>query len=89
MTEQTSAPYGRLLYGCMGLGGGLVGRTARIADVETAAAAIDAALDIGITLFDHADIYRTEKPRPCSGRCWPAPPGCGSASSCRPSAASG
>lgn len=61
MTEQTSAPYGRLLYGCMGLGGDWSAEPHEIADVETAAEAIDAALDIGVTLFDHADIYRHGK----------------------------
>src|SRR6478735_760717 len=61
MTEQTAAPYGRLLYGCMGLGGDWSNEPHEITDVEAAAEAIDAALDIGVTLFDHADIYRHGK----------------------------
>ncbi|MET3933029.1 aldo/keto reductase [Arthrobacter sp. OAP107] len=61
MTEQTAAPYGRLLYGCMGLGGDWSTEPHEITDVEAAAEAIDAALDIGVTLFDHADIYRHGK----------------------------
>ena len=61
MTERTAANYGRLLYGCMGLGGGWSTEPHEIADVEAAAAAVEAALDIGVTLFDHADIYRHGK----------------------------
>ena len=61
MTEQTAAPNGRLLYGCMGLGGDWTTQPHEIADVEAAAAAVEAALDIGVTLFDHADIYRHGK----------------------------
>jgi predicted oxidoreductase len=61
MTEQTAAPNGRLLYGCMGLGGDWSTEPHEIADVEAAAAAVEAALDIGVTLFDHADIYRHGK----------------------------
>jgi predicted oxidoreductase len=38
------------LYGCMGL-----------ADLATAEAAIEAALEVGITTFDHADIYQGGK----------------------------
>jgi predicted oxidoreductase len=37
----------RVIYGCMGLG----------TDLATAQAAVEAALEIGITTFDHADIY--------------------------------
>ena len=61
MTEQTAANHGRLLYGCMGLGGDWSTEPHKIADVEAAAAAVEAALDIGVTLFDHADIYRHGK----------------------------
>jgi len=61
MTEQTAVQNGRLLYGCMGLGGDWSPEPHEIADVEAAAAAVEAALDIGVTLFDHADIYRHGK----------------------------
>jgi predicted oxidoreductase len=61
MTEQTAVPNGRLLYGCMGLGGDWSTEPHEITDVEAAAEAIEAALDIGVTLFDHADIYRHGK----------------------------
>lgn len=52
---------GRLIYGCMGLGGPWDGTSYGSADIDQAAAAIDAAQDIGIELFDHADIYRSGK----------------------------
>ena len=50
----------RIAYGCMTLGG-----LDRQADV---AAAIDAALDGGITLFDHADIYGRGRSEEVFGR---------------------
>lgn len=52
---------GRLIYGCMGLGGPWAGSDYGAAEVEQAAAAIEAAMGIGVTLFDHADIYRSGK----------------------------
>ncbi len=50
-----------LIYGCMGLGGSWSDEPHGTDHVEEAAAAIEAALDSGITLFDHADIYRSGK----------------------------
>lgn len=47
----------RLAYGCMGLGGHWDDRPWTEADVDHAQAAVEAALEIGVTLFDHADIY--------------------------------
>lgn len=52
---------GPLVYGCMGLGGDWAGGPVSEADVAHAHAAVEAALDIGIQLFDHADIYRRGK----------------------------
>ncbi|OWQ90531.1 aldo/keto reductase [Roseateles aquatilis] len=46
-----------LAYGCMGLGGRWDHAPWTDSDVDHAQAAVEAALDIGITLFDHADIY--------------------------------
>lgn len=51
----------RLIYGCMGLGGDWDSPDYGSAEVEQAAAAIEAARGIGITLFDHADIYTRGK----------------------------
>lgn len=51
----------RLVYGCMGLGGGWNREPLNEGDIAKAHAAVEAALDIGITLFDHADIYTLGK----------------------------
>ncbi|HKT03925.1 MAG TPA: aldo/keto reductase [Rugosimonospora sp.] len=61
MTSHTDMRRHRLLYGCMGLGGDWDTRPYGARDIGTAEAAITAALDIGITAFDHADIYRCGK----------------------------
>lgn len=47
----------RLVFGCMGLGGGWDNNDFTTEQVTQAHQAIDAALEAGITLFDHADIY--------------------------------
>lgn len=52
---------GPLVYGCMALGGDWGGGPVTEADVAHAHAAVEAALGIGIKLFDHADIYRRGK----------------------------
>lgn len=57
MSIGTDGQADRVVYGCMGLGGGWSLEPYTSADVDVAAAAIEAALDSGITLFDHADIY--------------------------------
>ena len=64
-----------LIYGCMGLGGGWSDEPHDVHDVEEAAAAVDAALDAGITLFDHADIYRRGKSEAVFGEVVAATPG--------------
>jgi predicted oxidoreductase len=56
-----ASPAQELIYGCMGLGGSWSDEPHGTDHVEEAAAAIEAALDSGITLFDHADIYRSGK----------------------------
>lgn len=50
-----------LAYGCMGLGGEWNAVDVTQKDVQLANNAIDAALDIEINLFDHADIYSQGK----------------------------
>lgn len=52
---------GRLIYGCMGLGGPWAGTSYGASEIDQAAAVIDAAQRIGVELFDHADIYRSGK----------------------------
>ncbi|MCU7369741.1 aldo/keto reductase [Paucibacter sp. O1-1] len=56
-----------LIYGCMGLGGGWNSQPLSEADIDRAQAAVEAALDIGITRFDHADIYTHGKAEACFG----------------------
>lgn len=51
----------QLVYGCMGLGGSWDPTPYTRRDVAVAEAAVAAALEIGIRLFDHADIYRSGK----------------------------
>lgn len=65
----------RLLYGCMGLGGGWDGTPYGAADIKEAEAAIEAALDSGITVFDHADIYRHGKAEAVFGEVLARTPG--------------
>ncbi|MFI7219860.1 aldo/keto reductase family oxidoreductase [Micromonospora maritima] len=51
----------RLLYGCMGLGGDWNTEPYGAREIAAAEAAVEAALEIGVTAFDHADIYRHGK----------------------------
>jgi len=57
-----------LIYGCMGLGGGWKSTTLTAEDEKIAEKAIFAALEIGITTFDHADIYAYGKAEEVFGR---------------------
>ncbi|MFF1379145.1 aldo/keto reductase family oxidoreductase [Streptomyces sp. NPDC058308] len=61
MTAQLDMPAGQPLYGCMGLGGTWDTVPYTASDIAHAEAAVEAALAIGITAFDHADIYRRGK----------------------------
>jgi predicted oxidoreductase len=61
MTANSDTSPSRLIYGCMGLGGPWDGEDYGSAEIDQAAAAIQASMDIGITVFDHADIYRSGK----------------------------
>ncbi|WFB05833.1 aldo/keto reductase [Streptomyces sp. LX-29] len=61
MTTEANASTTRPLYGCMGLGGTWGPEPYGAAEIGVAEAAITAALEIGITTFDHADIYRHGK----------------------------
>lgn len=65
----------RVLYGCMGLGGSWEPGPYGPGDIDTAEAAIDAALDSGITTFDHADIYRHGKAEAVFGEVLARTPG--------------
>jgi predicted oxidoreductase len=51
----------RLVLGCMGFGGGWNAEPLAETDIARADAALDAALGVGITVLDHADIYTLGK----------------------------
>jgi predicted oxidoreductase len=59
----------------MGLGGGWDSAPYGAAEIDHAAAAIDAALGIGVTVFDHADIYRHGKSEAVFGEVLARTPG--------------
>jgi len=50
-----------IAFGCMGLGGSWDSNTINAEHIKHAHQTIDAALDAGITFFDHADIYSRGK----------------------------
>ncbi|GGH92841.1 aldo/keto reductase [Arthrobacter liuii] len=64
-----------VIYGCMGLGGSWSDEPHGTQHVDQAAAAVQAALDAGITLFDHADIYRSGKSEAVFGEVLAGTPG--------------
>ncbi|WP_326838062.1 aldo/keto reductase [Amycolatopsis rhabdoformis] len=70
-----TAPAPPAWYGCMGLGGSWDPAPYTAADVEAAETAITAALDIGVTAFDHADIYRHGKAEAVFGEVLARTPG--------------
>jgi len=59
--EKRGISTSRLVYGCMALGGEPTRSPVTRKDIAAAEAAIDAAMAIGITMFDHADVYRYGK----------------------------
>ncbi|MCU1518678.1 MAG: aldo/keto reductase [Pseudarthrobacter sp.] len=76
MTEnKVPSPAQELIYGCMGLGGSWSDEPHGTDHVEEAAAAVEAALAAGITLFDHADIYRSGKSEAVFGEVLAGTPG--------------
>ncbi len=61
-------PASRIVLGCMSMGGGWNANPVSPEDVTAAERAIEAALEIGITMFDHADIYTFGKAEETFGR---------------------
>jgi predicted oxidoreductase len=59
--SQLTSPNSPIVFGCMGLGGRWDSNQISAEDIQHAHQAVDAALDAGITLFDHADIYSRGK----------------------------
>ncbi|MFF9193737.1 aldo/keto reductase family oxidoreductase [Streptomyces sp. NPDC014779] len=74
-TADAAADGGRVLLGCMGLGGDWDGDGYSAADVDAAEAVVRAALESGITAFDHADIYRRGKAEAVFGEVLARTPG--------------
>lgn len=64
----------RLVQGCMGFGGGWNQNPLTQEDVLHAEKAVDAARSIGITMFDHANIYTMGKAEEAFGRILQASP---------------
>ncbi|MFD7026928.1 aldo/keto reductase family oxidoreductase [Streptomyces sp. NPDC059917] len=77
--RQDGAPDGvdtaRVVYGCMALGGSWGPDPYRPADVDQAEAVIEAALESGISVFDHADIYSRGKAEAVFGEVLSRTPG--------------
>lgn len=53
--------WGHLVYGCMGLGGDWSPAPYGLAEMDEAEAAVEAALDAGIGMFDQSEAYRFGK----------------------------
>jgi len=69
MLPNTELRASRLAAGCMGLGGGWERERGITADLERQAAAfLDAALELGINFFDHANIYAFGRAEEVFGR---------------------
>lgn len=75
MTTAAHTSADRVIYGCMGLGGTWDPQPIGAADIAEAEAAVAAALESGITTFDHADIYRFGKAESVFGEVLARSPG--------------
>ncbi|MFJ3906456.1 aldo/keto reductase family oxidoreductase [Streptomyces sp. NPDC090025] len=73
--ERTGSADDRVILGCMGLGGTWDTAPYSPGDIDTAEAAIQAALESGISTFDHADIYRKGKAESVFGEVLARTPG--------------
>ncbi|NMO96363.1 aldo/keto reductase [Paenibacillus lemnae] len=59
--NRRNIPASRIVMGCMGLGGGWDESPLTAEHVKQAHEAVEAALSVGINMFDHADIYTLGK----------------------------
>lgn len=66
--EKREITNSRLVMGCMGLGGSWDKSPLTENDLYIAEKAVDAALSIGISMFDHADIYKMGKSETVFGK---------------------
>ncbi len=72
---QTDLVVSRLAYGCMKIGGGWGHAPLNEATKAAAVEVVTAAVEAGITLFDHADIYTRGKSEAAFAEIWKALPG--------------
>ena len=73
--EQRGITTSRLVLGCMPFGGDWNQEPITQENILNAEKAVDAALSIGISMFDHADIYRMGKAEETFGRILKGRPG--------------
>lgn len=73
--EKRNITTSRLILGCMGFGGGWDTSPLEEAEVTKMREAVEAALETGITMFDHADIYTMGKAEQAFGRVLREKPG--------------
>lgn len=73
--EKRGITKSRLIYGVMNLGGARGRDALTKRDIRAAEEAIDAAMSIGITMFDHADVYRNGKAEEAFGHILHSRPG--------------
>ncbi|MBL8141355.1 MAG: aldo/keto reductase [Acidobacteria bacterium] len=73
--QGSSLTLSRIGYGCMGMAGSWDATPLGDGDVARAANAVATAVDLGITLFDHADIYCRGKSEEVFGRLLADQPG--------------
>jgi len=73
--EKRKVTSSRLVLGCMGFGGEWDHSPLAETDVKKLREAVETALEIGITMFDHADIYRMGKAEQAFGRVLKEKPG--------------
>lgn len=73
--QQRGIGASRIVLGCMGLGGDWSHAPYGVEHVRQAEAAVEAALSIGITMYDHADIYTRGKAEQVFGQVLKGQPG--------------
>ncbi len=61
MNGEKTTSLGHIVYGCMGLGGDWSSAPYGLAEIDEAEAAVEAALEAGIAIFDQAEAYRFGK----------------------------
>lgn len=73
--QKRDLPVSHIVLGCMGLGGGWDDAPIEPEHVKQAQEAVEAAIEVGINMFDHADIYRRGKAEQVFGQVLKEQPG--------------